>query len=393
MSTASTNEEEQPDHTSLKRKSSAIRDDFPGTAAYIEHNWELLLHDGQQTLIDDNVEELIGWAIHMDGPCSPKNAPSTPHQRVVKLPVGVSEQTITEEEKNKDTMSIASSLNGSHDNGEKIDESRKSGDAMPATTEKDPSNATQNEQGTKKRKRPRKPNASSNNITYLDFSPSPSNMLRSLPNIPIRPSVLQYLHDCFVETIEKENASNDEAQQNNNVCWEVFDTSALVALGIIVEEMLTAALIPLAEMHVYRCRHIRDQQASSEEWTLPPTEAIMKLMASRSPSFVNPLGSFPTTRMPSRISKVVTDQDSCQQAIPAWLRKHKTDLGEVHKLWHLFKYFLPSHLEPTTVTRYKTKKRARIPNKAVTTKESNKTPENAELLLKEDPNIVAYAEV
>lgn len=398
MSSVNTNEDEQLGCSDSKRKT--IRDDFPAAAAYFENNWGLLLHDGQHTLIDGNVEELIGWAIHIDGSFAPKNAPSPPqNQTVAQLPAAGSEQTTREDEaEEKDNVSVSSLLSGSHENDQTV--------AVNGTAggENGLSGNMKTQQGTKKRKRSGKAKASSGNISYQDFSSSlsPSNMLRSLPNIPIRPSVLHYLHDCFVETMEQENTSDkEEAKRVNSMCWESLDTSALVALGIIVEEMLTATLIPLAEMHVHRCRHIAEQEASSEAWTLPPTEAIMKLMTSRSPSYVNPLGSLPTVRMPSRISSEITDPNSSRQVIPAWINKHKTDLEQIHKLWHLYKHFLPSQLEPTIVVTSKPrkatdaskpKKRRKTSNSEDTAEDSRKVSQNEELL-NQDPVVLSYADV
>ena len=96
-----------------------------------------------------------------------------------------------------------------------------------------------------------------------------------------------------------------------------FSDSALVATGMLVEEMITASLMPLAGYHVMRCRELetRHEKAaaegsdkastidrrplvhpvtgkvmqsdkilvnplamSSEEWTLPPDEAVMRLL-------------------------------------------------------------------------------------------------------------------
>lgn len=385
MSSVNTNEE-KIDRTDSKQKTAAIRDDFQGTATLIENGWDLMRHDGQYTLIDGNLEELIGWAMHMDGPCAPKKPPpSSQDQLTSKAPLRISEETSREED--KASHSVTSSLNRLDVNGERNNDARENGSLKPSSTEVGP--PMEKEQGNKKRKRTGKPDTTKNNLSYQQFSSSSSNMLRSLPNIPIRPSVLQYLHNCFVEVIEKEETSNQEPERGNHPCWEAFDTSALVALGITAEEMLTAALIPLAEMHVHRCRQIVDDETSFEQWTLPPTEAIMKLMASQSPSFVSPLGSFPTTREPSRISKEAPDQDISQQVIAAWLNRHSKDQEEVHKLWHLYKFFLPSSFEPSETMNSKPRKRARTP---VTAKEVTKTAQNEEPVV-EKQDAMAYTEV
>lgn len=350
----------------------SIRDDFQGTAELIEKGWDLLRRSGgQETLIDDNLEELIGWAIHMDGPCAPKRPLSQETTTPSTLPQAAFETT------SRDC-----------DNGERNNSSTEISNLNPSHADDNPSKFIDNNgKGNQKRKRSRKRDKPPISDPLKQYASSSSNMLRSLPNIPMRPSVLQYLHDCFVETIQKDNASNQEADSGNHPCWESFDTSALVALGITVEDMLTTALLPLAEMHVHRCRQMKDQQASSEEWTLPPTEAIMKLMRTRSPSYVNPLGSLPTARMPSRRSNEVTDQDIPEQIGSAWCSRHNTDLEEVHKLWHLYRYFLPSSLEPSDTP----KERARASNDAATAKESIRIEQNEELPVEDSVVVNSYA--
>jgi hypothetical protein len=85
---------------------------------------------------------------------------------------------------------------------------------------------------------------------------------------------------------------------------EKFDISALIAIGMLVEEMITVSLLPLAQDHVNRCRALEQveddhssnnkrkrqqqtydmkQQHSFFQWTLPPDEAIAKLMPTKIP--------------------------------------------------------------------------------------------------------------
>ena len=79
-----------------------------------------------------------------------------------------------------------------------------------------------------------------------------------------------------------------------------LDTSALVAMGMILEEAITANLLPLAEYHVQRCRALEQleeeyeqkkealgeyipsnhERTSFHQWTLPPEEAIFNIMMS-----------------------------------------------------------------------------------------------------------------
>jgi hypothetical protein len=39
--------------------------------------------------------------------------------------------------------------------------------------------------------------------------------------------------------------------------WESFNQSALIAIGIALEEMITTNLLPLAQLHVDRCRQLQ----------------------------------------------------------------------------------------------------------------------------------------
>lgn len=139
---------------------------------------------------------------------------------------------------------------------------------------------------------------------HLDAVPSlshnnPHNPLRvglkdeaSLP-----PSLLQsYLQEKFVQVLEKRieqetadavsppasvvthqpscDASDPDASRDHltastlssySVLWESLDISALVALGMIAEEMVTALLLPLAACHVQHCRRMEEQEASERK--------------------------------------------------------------------------------------------------------------------------------
>lgn len=91
---------------------------------------------------------------------------------------------------------------------------------------------------------------------------------------------------------------NERKQPWQNVLVESCNTSCLVAMGMVLEEAMTANLLPLAELHVQRCRAMEEQEAKYEEqqeergvplpvnyeresfhqWTLPPEEAILNVM-------------------------------------------------------------------------------------------------------------------
>mmetsp|Transcript_30452 Transcript_30452/g.55263 ORF Transcript_30452/g.55263 Transcript_30452/m.55263 type:complete len:134 (+) Transcript_30452:246-647(+) len=85
------------------------------------------------------------------------------------------------------------------------------------------------------------------------------------------------------------NKKNKTPMHNDNM-----DTSAYVAVGIAVEEVLTMALMPLAEAHIERCRRLERQKNCDatatdpcarkiptmdpfHSWTLPPAEAMVQL--------------------------------------------------------------------------------------------------------------------
>jgi hypothetical protein len=99
------------------------------------------------------------------------------------------------------------------------------------------------------------------------------NPLLSLPGAPPQPSLLMYLENTVSEILSAQKRSDQ---------WESFDQSALIAIGIALEEMITTNLLPLAQLHVNRCRQLEAIPGNEEklfsEWTLPPEEAVEKLV-------------------------------------------------------------------------------------------------------------------
>ena len=90
--------------------------------------------------------------------------------------------------------------------------------------------------------------------------------LVGLPDVPPPNSFLQ-LVDAYA------------SQQCTKEQLKTFDISALVTMGICLEEMLTVSFLPLAQKHVERCRQLSDEDAF-RAWTLPPEEAIAELIGS-----------------------------------------------------------------------------------------------------------------
>jgi hypothetical protein len=117
--------------------------------------------------------------------------------------------------------------------------------------------------------------------------PAETNPLVGLDSSPWPPSYLNSLIRMSFEVSSFDHTRLDQA----------FDDSALVAIGMILEEMITASMLPLAGLHVRRCRELEgttetvnldnhsgqksattDTVDSFHEWTLPPEEAVMKLL-------------------------------------------------------------------------------------------------------------------
>ena len=104
---------------------------------------------------------------------------------------------------------------------------------------------------------------------YPQANPNP--LLDISANSPLRAGELQIIHNAMTEFIINEKAVDFAP------LYREFDQSALVSLGICLEEMITATLLPFARAHVRRCGEIDDPETLHTELTLPPEEAILKL--------------------------------------------------------------------------------------------------------------------
>ena len=105
--------------------------------------------------------------------------------------------------------------------------------------------------------------------------------LPHIPAAPPPPSHIKYLHGCVSERLSGAAGARKTRGRKRQ-----FDASAHVTVGMAVEEVLTMALMPLAEEHVKRCRRLeyqKDRKRPTDtadpfhSWTLPPTEAIVQL--------------------------------------------------------------------------------------------------------------------
>ena len=144
------------------------------------------------------------------------------------------------------------------------------------------------------------PQQQGNNTPQKGVDPNP--LLGIQPDGPLPHSHMDTLIHDKARNIIRGRAPGipkEEADQYECVV-ESCDTSALVAMGMVLEEAITANLLPLAEYHVQRCRALEQQEEEYElqqeaagillplqyeresfhQWTLPPEEAILNIMES-----------------------------------------------------------------------------------------------------------------
>lgn len=195
------------------------------------------------------------------------------------------------------------------------------------------------------------------------------NPLLGLPSTPLPTSYLRYISKMAAqapEFIDKlENRFND---------------SALVATGMLIEEMITASLMPLAGYHVMRCRElearaeqaavaedshgdasskidrrslihpvtgkvmlsdkmlVNPQEKSSAEWTLPPDEALMKLLEQDA---IPPEGLYltpPATQTLHDRKRKVPDKD--WEAVQLFSKDNKMATKEAIENMDIYRLFL-----------------------------------------------------
>ncbi|GKY96182.1 hypothetical protein MPSEU_000578100 [Mayamaea pseudoterrestris] len=204
--------------------------------------------------------------------------------------------------------------------------------------------------------------------------PLPShNPLIGLSNDPLPPSVHAYINQAACEILQQQEVTRREQELRHQqlpeairvplhhkpLPWESFDASAIEAVGVVLEDMMTASLLPLATLHVERCR--RKEQESNlpafEDWTLPPEEAISMLMREGNSSCANSnaqLPGLPTASPPVKTlvasntanTHVYTEQSDDEtsrreQAIQTWCDSQQLDRQFVRDNADLFRWFLP----------------------------------------------------
>lgn len=198
------------------------------------------------------------------------------------------------------------------------------------------------------------------------------NPLLGLPNVPLPPSHLHYLSQTTLSIPEFEKKLE-----------EGFADSALVAIGMLIEEMITASLLPLAGFHVLRCREIEklstdvsdamDQTQPSpdksdirqlshptmpqkiwsdqisvnrndivcDEWTLPPEEAMLKLLEQNAiPNDGLELTSPPTRSMIAPANNYRRPPTNEWQSIQKWSKAQGLDPYYVVQNMDVYRLFL-----------------------------------------------------
>jgi len=181
----------------------------------------------------------------------------------------------------------------------------------------------------------------------------PNVLLGITSSSPLQPSLLRYLENTASYMLSADKRSDQ---------WESLHQSALVSIGIVLEEMLTATLLPLAQRHVKRCRNLEDVYGSEEqvfsEWTLPPEEAIEKLLLSTAAGATSDgLGGLATAHPSTRstlqdaVGTSVLNQPSRkmrnQQALSAWCKATGLDISSVQSNKDILRIFLPHSTLPT----------------------------------------------
>lgn len=165
------------------------------------------------------------------------------------------------------------------------------------------------------------------------------NPLLNLGSAPLRPGELHMIHAAMTEFIVKERDAD-----NFSLLYREFDQSALVGLGICLEEMITASLFPLAQAHVRRCQSIDDPQTLHEEITLPPEEAILKLQPQ---DYGLPTARPATHAEPSKMTNSFFRPPAdvqAQRALHRWLTTHDIDFEFFDKNRDTYALLLGRHI-------------------------------------------------
>jgi hypothetical protein len=174
------------------------------------------------------------------------------------------------------------------------------------------------------------------------------NLTADLPNVPLPPSMLNHwIHKKALEIIEEDNSLQH--------LTEIFDQSAMEAMGTALEEMITENMMPLARLHVDRCRRLEaDGQSSFEDWTLPPVDAMLRLL--EDPNTQRDRAFFPSSLpwgrstdeedenedsdLPFQSDSALQRRERMEQAALKWCRAQELDPAFVRKNMDIYGLFL-----------------------------------------------------
>ncbi|CAB9512181.1 expressed unknown protein [Seminavis robusta] len=177
---------------------------------------------------------------------------------------------------------------------------------------------------------------------------------------PPLPSHLEYLQEMARDYVSSQLPKDKKKKKKGNDPFEQvlesLDTSAAVTMGHVLENMITANLLPLAELHVQRCRQLQQPPPQQcQEWTLPPEEAISQVrLAVKEPHHHH--NSLTSTRTPSRVMFPPTNNNEqqvsmAQRASTEFCQRQQLEPKFVRQNMDLYDLFLPcpppEQLDPT----------------------------------------------
>jgi hypothetical protein len=141
-------------------------------------------------------------------------------------------------------------------------------------------------------------------------TPQKHNPLLMIPyGTPLPPSYMSYIQSRARMQVNQDNdkiITNVDGKRKGNL-KECFDASAAVAIGMALEEGVTASLLPLAGLHVLRCRALENMANVEDSDSLPsPTAGAAATLSSEINCSMN-LG-YPYCKNPQAIHPVTGEQ-------------------------------------------------------------------------------------
>lgn len=171
----------------------------------------------------------------------------------------------------------------------------------------------------------------------------PINPFLGLPSTPLPPSILYFIQEETARIIANDRKSNFHLLRNG------FDQSALVSLGMIIEESITASFLPMARKHVQRCmeentKGTKNRNATMNQWTATPEECFLQVVNHKQsedrvpilPSMAPPVLSTMIGQpdyVPTHRSLLV---DEAESALQQWADSQDLSLSFIKKNYKLF---------------------------------------------------------